>query len=371
MTRAPSTFQTSAPRPPSPHGPLLVTRDDVLLDDALRLAAAAGVDLEVAHDVDTALRGWSSAAVLVVGADQADRLAAREPPRRDQVHVLVRGTAQDSLYRDAVRLGARDVVELPAGEGWLVDLLTDVSEGAFGAGPLVGVVAGAGGAGATTFACALAMVSATQGPTLLADLDPLGPGVDRVVGFDGATGIRWDALMASRGRYGSRSLRAALPQREGLAVVTFPPGPVALEAEPVREVVTASQRGNDLVVVDLPRVLNDAAADVAARCDELVMVVEPRLSSLASGARLSASLRALNSRVGVVVRGSSAVLPGERVAELVDARLLASMTAQRRLAEYVDLGLGPVHARRGPLARCAREVLGVVTGTRARRVDEP
>ena len=358
MTRAPSAVPTSvSPRSAQHAGPLLVTRDDLLLDDALRLAAAAGVDLDVAHDVDAALRGWSAATLLLVGSDQAAPLADRDPPRREQVHLLTRGPAHDSLYRDAVRLGARDVVALPAAEGWLVELLTDVSEGAVGAGLLVGVVAGSGGAGATTLACALALVSATQGPALLADLDPLGPGVDRIVGFDEVTGIRWDALMASRGRYGSRSLRAALPQRDGLALVTFPPEPVLLESGPVREVVTASQRGNDLVVVDLPRMLTDVAADVVARCDQVVMVVEPGLSSVASGARLAAGLRAVNPRVGVVVRGSLAVLPAERVAELVDASLLASMTAQRRLGEHVDLGLGPVHARRGPLARAAREVL--------------
>ena len=44
---------------------LLITRDDLLLEDLLRLAAAAGTTLDVAHDTTAALRGW--------GADEHDR----------------------------------------------------------------------------------------------------------------------------------------------------------------------------------------------------------------------------------------------------------------------------------------------------------
>jgi hypothetical protein len=43
-----------------------------------------------------------------------------------------------------------------------------------------------------------------------------------------------------------------------------------------------------------------------------------------------------------------------------------TMPAQRGLAEAIDLGLGPVRSRRGPLARTADQVLGVLAhGRRA------
>src|SRR6476620_10540299 len=70
---------------------LLITRDELLLDDLLRLAAAAGTTLEVAHDSTAALRGWAAASVVLVGADQTDALAAHRPARRDGVHVVVHG----------------------------------------------------------------------------------------------------------------------------------------------------------------------------------------------------------------------------------------------------------------------------------------
>ena len=66
-------------------------------------------------------------------------------------------------------------------------------------------------------------------------------------------------------------------------------------------------------------------------------------------------------RFGLVVRGTGAE-PG-RVSELVGAPVVASMADQRGLAEALDLGLGPVRSRRGPLVAAARQVLGGVVPT--------
>ena len=49
--------------------PLLITRDQALLDELLRLAAAAGVSPDVAADGGSALRGWVGAPLVLVGAD--------------------------------------------------------------------------------------------------------------------------------------------------------------------------------------------------------------------------------------------------------------------------------------------------------------
>jgi pimeloyl-ACP methyl ester carboxylesterase len=153
---------TSAP-------PLLVTRDDLLLDDLLRLAAAAGVTLDIADDSTSAMRSWSAAAVVLVGADEAGRVAEQRPPRRDGVHVVGHGPVDEHVFRSALTAGALDVVELPASEAWVVELLTDVSDDAAGrpgrGRRTVGVIAGSGGAGATTFAAAVATVSAQQEPS--------------------------------------------------------------------------------------------------------------------------------------------------------------------------------------------------------------
>lgn len=339
--------------------PLLVTADEELLGDVLRLAAAAGAPLDVVHDPGGALRDWTGAAVVLVGADQANPLAVRCPPRREHVHVVSRGTAGDPLFRDALALGARGVVELPRSESWLVELLTDALDGSGSAARTVGVVAGSGGAGASTFAAALALTAAAGGPALLLDLDPWGPGLDRVVGLDDAAGVRWDSLLTSSGRLGSRSLRAALPERDGLAVLTWSAAATTdLEDAAVREVLSAAQRGSRTVVVDLPRSLAGIAGEVAGRCDQVVMVVDATVPGVASATRAAARLRARAPSVGVVVRATTGPLPAPAVADALGLPLLADYPSRRRVAEQVDLGLGPLGSRRSPLARAARAVLG-------------
>lgn len=344
---------------------LLITRDDLLLDDLLRLAAAAGCALEVAHDEVGGLRAWSAASVVLVGADLAGAVAQQRPPRRDHVHLVGLAPLPDEVFRSALGAGALDVVELPMAETWLVELLTDATDAADGRatggrrGHTVGVVAGSGGAGATTFACAVALTAARQQRTVLVDLDPLGPGVDRVVGLDAPSGVRWDTLMSSRGRLGSRSLRAALPDKDGLAVLTWGTGsPVRLDAAAVREVLSAARRGNDVVVVDVPRCLDDVTAEVVTRCDQVLMVTQPSIPGIAAAGRVAGILRPLNDRLGLVVRGGRSAVPSGQVSVALGLPLVVEVPHQRRLAEHVHLGLGPVQAQRSSLARAARFALG-------------
>jgi secretion/DNA translocation related CpaE-like protein len=349
---------------------LLVTRDEVLLDDVLRLAAAAGTTLDVAHDTTSALRAWSSASVVLLGADQADAVAAQRPSRRDGVHVVGHGPTRDGLFRSALATGAVDVVELPAADTWLVELLTDAADGSVRLARTLGVVAGSGGVGATTFASALALCAAASGPAVLVDLDPFGPGVDRVVGLDagrdGGAGVRWDALVGSRGRLGSRSLRDALPRLGDLAVLTWGLGPpVDVDAGTVREVLSAAQRGHDVVVVDLPRGVDDVTAETVSRCDLVLVVADPSVAGVSSARKVAAVLRPLNRELGLVVRSTGSAVPSEHVADILELPLVAEVPTQRRLPEHVDLGLGPVHSRRSPLARAARATLAARTPARA------
>jgi secretion/DNA translocation related CpaE-like protein len=344
---------------------LLVTADETLLDDLLRLAAASGAALDVAHDTGSALRSWSGPAVVLVGVDQATPLAGRRPPRRDQVHVVGHAPLADGVFRSALGVGAQNVVELPAGEGWLVELLTDAADGAAVAALTIGVVGGSGGSGATTLACAVGVVAAWRTPAVLVDLDPLGPGADRVVGLEDTAGIRWDALFESAGRLGARSLRQALPHLQDLAVLTWgPAGSRTLEPSVVGEVLSAAQRGHGLVVLDLPRQSHDSADHALTRCDDVVLLAGLSLPAVASAARVADRLRQTTPNVHLVARaGGSGSLDPRRVADMLGLPLLATVADQRRLAEHVDLGLGPVHSRRGPLARAARDVLGGLTGS--------
>lgn len=344
--------------------PLLLTRDEPLLDDLLRLAAAAGTTPEVALDAGAALRSWGSASVVIVGLDVAEDLVRLDLPRRPGVHLVDRGRVPDEAFRTAVRVGAESVVELPRTEQWLLETFAEAAEGGVGRGLSVGVLGGSGGSGATTFACALALTAARDGSVCLVDTDPHGPGVDRVLGIEGADGTRWEALQQSTGRMSARSLREALPRRDGVGVLTWSPGAQApLPLFAVRDALSAAARGHDVVVVDLPRA--GFEEELLSRCDRLVVTVRATLPGIAAAARTVARV-SQTGPTSVVVRGS-AVDP-EEVQRAVRAPVLAAMPDQRGLDEAVDLGLGPLRARRGVLARTSATALDALrAGDRAGR----
>ena len=137
---------------------------------------------------------------------------------------------------------------------------------------------------------------------------------------------RWDALVGSHGRLGSRSLRAALPHRDGLAVLTWPVGPpVDLDPTTVREVLSAAQRGHDVVVADLPRHLDPVSLEVASRCDRVLLVAEPSVAGVASAGKVAAGLRPVNDDLGVVVRVGGAAVPAGHVADILELPLVAEL----------------------------------------------
>lgn len=345
--------------------PLFVTSDDTLLDELLRLAAAAGTTPEVAGDGGAALRAWAAAPLVLVGEDLAVEVAAVAPPRRDGVHVVTWGEAPDGLFRTAVAMGAENVASLPASDDWVVETLTDLADDRRARGLTIGVVGGSGGAGATTFACALGQVAARSGPALVVDADPLGPGVDRVLGLERAPGVRWDELCRTTGRLSARALREALPASGGLGALTWSTGRHdSLPAFAVREALSAARRGHDTVVVDLPRGHDPLVAEVVARCDRLVVVTVPTVAGVAAAGRVTGAY-ADRSRLGLVLRGRG--LAEREVSRALGVPVLASMPDQRGLAEAIDLGLGPVRSRRGPLGRACLEVLARAADSGATR----
>lgn len=306
-------------------------------------------------DPGAALRSWGRAPVVLVGADLAAALAELTPERRDGVHVLSWGSTPDELFRSAVGLGAENVAELPRSEGWVVEVLTDLGEVGRPRGLVVGVVGGSGGAGATTLACALGQVAALAGDTVVVDCDPLGPGLDRVLGLDGNDGFRWDALCQTTGRLSARALREALPRRGTLGVLSWYAGaPATLQPFAVREALSAARRGHDVVVVDVPRVADPLVDEVVARCDVLLVCTVATVAGVASAARVCARHDG-RTMVGLVQRGGD--LADRDLAAATGVPVVGSIPHQRGIEEAIDLGLGPVRFPRGALARSCRDLL--------------
>lgn len=336
--------------------PLLLTRDVSLAEEVTRLAAAAGADVRVVADPVAALGSWTTAPAVLVGCDVVREAEQVRPARREDVHVVGWAGLPDDVFRAAVGLGATSVVELPGAGAWVGEVLARSGEASTN-GPVLGVVGGCGGAGATTLAAAVAQEASRTRSVLLVDSDPLGPGADRLFGLESAVGVRWEALEQTSGRLAAAALREAVPRAGRLGVLTWAAAvPGRVQPVTAREVLAAGRRGHDLLVVDLARTGGALATELGARCDLLVVVTPASVGGAAATSRLLAHHEAAPT-VLAVRPGGVPVADLERATSL---RAVCRLDHQRGLAEALDLGLGPVRSRRCPLARAAREVLAEV-----------
>ncbi|MCW2622453.1 MAG: hypothetical protein JWL64_2055 [Frankiales bacterium] len=344
--------------------PLAVTDDPGLLDDMIRLAAAGGTELDVAPDALAARRWWAQAPFVAVGLDQAEACTRAGLPRRSRCAVVAADTDDTAVWQHAVALGAEQVVLLPDGAGWLVDRFADAAEAPATDGVLLAVLGGRGGAGASVLAAALVRTAARLGHrTLLVDADPLGGGVDLVLGCEDTSGLRWPALTGSRGRVPSAALADALPRADGVAVLSWdrdsPPRPVPVEA--MDAVLRAGRRAHDLVVVDLPRHLEQGALAAAELATTVLLVVPAEVRAAASAGRVLQSLEGRCHDVRLVVRTPGpGGLDGRAVAEALGIPLALELGVERDLDVDLERGSAPGRRGRGVLTAAATRLLGDV-----------
>ena len=277
-------------------------------------------------------------------------------PRRDGVFVVGAQTSPQ-LWTSAVDVGAQQVCVLPEQEPELVRQLAEaVDAGPAGSrcGRVIAVMAGRGGAGASMFSAALALCA---GDALLVDVDPFGGGIDLLLGAERDPGLRWPDVHVQSGRLGWPALRAVLPRRRDLSILSG--SRVFHEIEPgaVTAVVDAGRRGGVSVICDLPRGLTPAALAGLHSADLVVVMTSCDVRAVAATAATVTVLRTLNPAIGLVVRGPSpGGLLAREAAAAAAAPLLAAMRPEPRLAQQLEHG-GLRLRNRSPLAHAAREVL--------------
>ncbi|MDN3296168.1 septum formation initiator [Streptomyces ficellus] len=336
-------------------GPLIVTEDAELLDDLLRLCAAAGAHPEVYHSVPERKARWEAAPLVLVGDDAAGR--CRGAARRGGVMLVGRDQDDPGVWRRAVEIGADCVLRLPDAESWLVDRIADVAEGVGRQALTVGVIGGRGGAGASTLACALAVTAARGGRrTMLVDGDPLGGGLDVLLGGEQAEGLRWPDFAASKGRVAGGALEESLPSLRGLRVLSWDRGDaVVIRPEAMRSVLAAARRRGGVVVVDLPRRVDEATAEALAQLDLGLLVVPGELRAVAGAKRVASTVGMVLRDLRVVVRGPYAAGVDEQwIADVLGLPLAGELPVETGLLAALDAGAPPGDSARGPLGRfCA------------------
>jgi secretion/DNA translocation related CpaE-like protein len=349
--------------------PLVVTADIDLLDSLLRLAAAGSSEIRVARDAVAARPDWTTAPFVLLGSDAAEQCAQARLPLRASVILVTRPEEAEPPWRFADALKAERIAVLPAAEAWLVDRFAEHSAGSPARGRVLAILGGRGGAGASVLATALAVTARKAGlDTLLIDGDPLGGGVDLVLGWERMQGLRWPELVDARGRVNPPALVGALPGDGSLAVLSFDRSDLdSVPIEAMAATLDAGRRGRDLVVVDVSRGFDDASLLALTAADHGYLVVPAELRACAAARRVARIASAHCPSLALVVRGPapSGIEPAE-MATTLGLPLAGSFRSEPRLMRALENGEPPASAGRGPLADLCRSLLADLAPRRHR-----
>ena len=359
---------STASRTPSPAAhPLVVGTDPVLLDDLLRLLAAAGTTAELTTGGGALRRAHRDAPVVLLTTEVLGSAPVRALPRRPGVLVVAAGEPAADTWPAAVELGAERVVVLPRDETWLVERVAAAVRAPVQPGWLVVVGGACGGAGASTLATALALAARPgSGPgVLLVDGDGWAAGLDLVLGAESSPGLRWPDLHGVGGRVAGPALAAALPETAGVPVLAASrehPGDVPADA--LLAVATGARDSGCGVVVDLP-VRSPAAEPVLAEADLAVLLVPARIRAAAAARALLGGEQSPWAAALVVSRPVPGGLTRADVASLVGRPVTAELSADRSAVARSERGEPPSVAARSPLGVLSRQLLSRLPGRAA------
>ena len=354
--------RTSVPGPVAPARPLVVSTDPVLLDDLLRLLAAAGSTGELTSGGGALRRAHRAAPVVLLGADALGAAPVRALPRRPGVLVVLTVEPEPAVWSAAVDLGAERVVVLPRDETWLVERVAAAVRGPSRPGWVTVVGGCCGGAGASTVATALALAATAGAPggVLLVDADGWGGGLDLLLGAERVQGLRWPELTGVRGRVAGAALVAALPDAQGVPVLAASrDAPEDVPGDALATVVAAARDSGHGVVVDLPSRHGGAEAVLDA-ADLAVLLVPARLRAAAAARALVGTPEGPPrpwSAARVVTRQVPGGLSRQEVADVVGRPVLADLAHDRSAVPRGERGEPPSVAARSPLGVLCRHLL--------------
>ncbi|XRD21587.1 septum site-determining protein Ssd [Kocuria sp. KSNUG] len=342
----PGSSPASAPAPASERsdrgrGVRLLTISAELTEAVEAVCIGAGVPLVVG---DSGARAASSDVVLVDASWPGEAV----PPGAVVVALAEHGDAWDV----AARHRASAVVVLPQAAAWLAELISRSvdAEVPRALGRVYGVVGATGGIGASTVASWLAGYFAAQGrETALVDGDPLGVGLDLVLGEEGTDGLRWPELNQFSGAVAADQLWAAMPRVETLRYLSWDRRATHAETVPAAAVVAALRGAAAVQVVDLSR----GDLERQARWCDAVLVLTPRtvrgvLAAEHAVARCGA-VPVLTALTGINV----ADLEPRVLADATGVPCAATIAFDARVPQHLDDG---TVLRRGRTAKHAKTV---------------
>lgn len=212
--------------------------------------------------------------------------------------------------------------------------------------PIIGVIGGSGGVGATTFAAVLAVTAGMHaGHSVLVDLDPASGGVDVLLGLEREPGARWSGLRLDGGYLEPGVLVDGLPRTGACSVLAADTDDV--DPASVSQVVSSAVEAGP-VVVDLARRRSADGADAVALCRLVILIARGDVAGLVAARTVAAALE--DAPLGVLVRQGNVAT--QDAAGLVNLPLLGELPALGAPWPRIDLDRPP-----GALVTVARGVL--------------
>ncbi|MFI5781412.1 septum site-determining protein Ssd [Nocardia sp. NPDC051570] len=342
---------------------LVLIADHRLRDEVRRIAAAADRRLDERRS-PVGRHAWLGAGSVILDTVNARDCVEAGCPRRAGTILVTAGEPELADWQAAAAIGSDRVIPLPIAAPRLIEAFADHVQRGSGDGVAVALVGVGGGAGASVLAAAVALTAAAarfRDDTLLVDGDPLGGGLDLLLGIESTAGLRWPDLVVEDGRVAARALHDALPAvTPRLSLLSCgrvddgPPGEIGPAA--ARAVLAAGRAAGELVVCDISAARGPHVDQMLDAADLVVLVAPARLRAVAAARAVTAWIRPRNPNQALVVRGPApGGLRGAEIADALALPLLSAFRPQPGLPYRVER-TGLTNAR-GPLRTAAEAIL--------------
>lgn len=316
---------------------VIAIEDAVLHPEATHIAAATGHPVVDARTAGELARVYPRAHAVFIDRLRLSDIDGMAP--RPGVFLLAKDTDLDTEGAFLLPAQAADVLKA---------LGRLAAPAVRSSGTVIAVTSAAGGAGASTLACAIARVA---GGSTLIDAQPYSGGIDLLLGIEGEIGARWGEIALGEGAVDPETLRRALPSTpDGTSVLTFSRGGVpAPDCDPDRVIDVVGTRG--VTVVDCP------PWAIPAGCGHVVVVVPAEVRAAAAAARIVSECASTATPCSLVVRYRAwSGMSAEDVEKVAKADVIAEVPNIRSIVKTTETAGLPERMPR-PLLKAAKAVL--------------
>ena len=312
---------------------LLVSTNDRIIAEFEKIVAVTQSQLEV---TTTPTRDQIKNAYRVFIDPDVDEAIVNHPA----IALVTTGLVGTDTWKQAMELRATYVATIPESRDWLLENLTAP---ATRKAMCVAIIPGAGGAGASTVASALAFHATSIFENIcLIDCDQTNAGIDIVLGIEGQQGMRWPNFKSLGSAISATDILRGLPVCNNVSVLSTSSEEILLDLPEVVEIVKQLSTTTDLVILDLSRTEGlSKDSELLALADLVWVVVPATVRGCASADRLVANATDNNENVELVVRSiPGAALTPLEVAQILNIPLAGSFSTDTRIVEQIEQGFG-------------------------------